>query len=120
MTYEWLQGVLAPENSEGKLSPLRTMFAGGMAGIANWIIAIPPDVLKSRLQTGKIDVTPVILQKMSKRPNVMIFIIHIYFFLTEKAPEGTYPNGVRDVFKVLMREEGVRALYRGAVPVFLR
>ena len=36
------------------------------------------------------------------------------------APEGTYPNGVRDVFKVLMREEGVRALYRGAVPVFLR
>lgn len=36
------------------------------------------------------------------------------------APEGTYPNGVRDVFKVLIREEGVRALYKGAVPVFLR
>ena len=36
------------------------------------------------------------------------------------APEGTYPNGVRDVFKVLMREEGVRALYKGAIPVFLR
>lgn len=53
MTYEWLQVTLAPENSEGKLSPLRTMFAGGMAGIVNWIIAIPPDVLKSRLQTGK-------------------------------------------------------------------
>ena len=52
MTYEWLQVALAPENSDGKLSPIRTMFAGGMAGIANWIIAIPPDVLKSRLQTG--------------------------------------------------------------------
>jgi len=23
-----------------------------MAGIANWLVAIPPDVLKSRLQTG--------------------------------------------------------------------
>ena len=52
MTYEWLQTSLAPANSDGKLSPLRTMFAGGMAGIVNWIIAIPPDVLKSRLQTG--------------------------------------------------------------------
>ena len=52
MTYEWLQVALAPEGSDGKLSPLRTMFAGGMAGIVNWIIAIPPDVLKSRLQTG--------------------------------------------------------------------
>lgn len=87
MTYEWLQVSLAPANSDGKLSPLRTMFAGGMAGIVNWIIAIPPDVLKSRLQT---------------------------------APEGTYPNGVRDVFKVLIREEGVGALYKGAIPVFLR
>lgn len=52
MTYEWLQSALAPKDSDGKLSPLRTMFAGGMAGIVNWIIAIPPDVLKSRLQAG--------------------------------------------------------------------
>ncbi len=55
MTYEWLQIALAPKDAEkGKLSPLRTMLAGGLAGIANWIIAIPPDVLKSRLQTGEI------------------------------------------------------------------
>ena len=31
----------------------RTLFAGGMAGIFNWMVAIPPDVLKSRYQTGK-------------------------------------------------------------------
>jgi solute carrier family 25 carnitine/acylcarnitine transporter 20/29 len=36
------------------LSALKTLFAGGMAGIANWIVAIPPDVLKSRFQTGLI------------------------------------------------------------------
>ena len=35
------------------------------------------------------------------------------------APEGKY-NGVRDVFKVLMREEGIRAMYKGCVPVMLR
>lgn len=87
-TYEWLQIALAPKDKEKSgLSPLRTMLAGGLAGIANWIYAIPPDVLKSRLQA---------------------------------APEGTYPNGMRDVFKTLIREEGVTALYKGAVPVFLR
>ncbi len=35
------------------------------------------------------------------------------------APEGKY-RGVRDVFAHLMREEGIRAMYRGAVPVMLR
>lgn len=34
------------------LNVLQTLFAGGMAGIFNWIVAIPPDVLKSRLQIG--------------------------------------------------------------------
>jgi len=85
MTYEWFRAALIPDPSH--ISPLQTMLAGGLAGIANWIIAIPPDVLKSRLQA---------------------------------APEGTYPGGLRDVFRVLMKEEGIRGLYKGAVPVFLR
>ena len=36
-----------------QLSVGKTLFAGGMAGIFNWMVALPPDVLKSRLQTGK-------------------------------------------------------------------
>lgn len=55
LTYEWFQVALASPESQGQLSPLRTMLAGGMAGITNWIIAIPPDVLKSRLQTGTVN-----------------------------------------------------------------
>ena len=39
--------------SRKDLNPLQTIFAGGMAGVFNWLVAIPPDVLKSRLQTGK-------------------------------------------------------------------
>jgi solute carrier family 25 carnitine/acylcarnitine transporter 20/29 len=51
MSYEWLQNILTPEGKSRKdLSPLRTLFAGGMAGVFNWLVAIPPDVLKSRLQ----------------------------------------------------------------------
>jgi len=38
----------------------------------------------------------------------------------QTAPEGTYPNGVRDVFRHLMRTEGPQALFRGVVPVMLR
>lgn len=87
MTYEWLQKMLAPKDNKSELGIFRTIFAGGMAGIANWLVGIPADVLKSRLQT---------------------------------APEGTYPNGLRDVFSKLMKEEGPLALYRGCTPVMLR
>lgn len=58
-----------------------------MAGVANWLIGMPSDVVKSRLQT---------------------------------APEGTYPNGIRDVLKDLMKNEGPLAFYKGITPVLLR
>ena len=87
MTYEWLQRVLTPEGgSRSDLSVGKTLFAGGMAGIFNWLVAIPPDVLKSRLQT---------------------------------APEGKY-NGIRDVFRETMKNEGPSAFYKGCTPVMLR
>ncbi|XP_062924289.1 protein kinase, cAMP-dependent, regulatory, type II, alpha A isoform X1 [Mobula hypostoma] len=53
MTYEWLKYSLTPEGqSVSDLSVPRILFAGGMAGIFNWAVAIPPDVLKSRFQTA--------------------------------------------------------------------
>lgn len=53
MTYEYFQRILLPEGkSREELSPWRTLFAGGMAGILNWIVAIPSDVLKSKQQTA--------------------------------------------------------------------
>jgi len=87
-SYEWLQQMMVPEGGSRKdLSVSKTLFAGGMAGVFNWMVAIPPDVLKSRLQI---------------------------------APEGMYPNGVRDVFRELMAKEGILALYKGVTPVMLR
>jgi len=48
-TYAVLKRYLTPE---GKTSPgvVATLFAGGMAGIFNWLGCIPIDVLKSKLQ----------------------------------------------------------------------
>ncbi|XP_051865817.1 mitochondrial carnitine/acylcarnitine carrier protein-like [Pristis pectinata] len=42
--------MVSPRRSE--LSAPRILFAGGMAGIFNWVVAIPADVLKSRFQTA--------------------------------------------------------------------
>lgn len=85
MTYEGLKRKMARDGETLNLS--KTIMAGGMAGILNWLVAIPVDVLKSQLQA---------------------------------APEGTYKNGIREVFTRMMRTEGVQGLYRGAIPILIR
>jgi len=50
--YEALKRGLTPKDGKQTLNPLVVIFAGGMAGIANWTVAIPADVVKSRLQTA--------------------------------------------------------------------
>ncbi|OQV21342.1 Mitochondrial carnitine/acylcarnitine carrier protein [Hypsibius exemplaris] len=88
MSYEWLKKATTPAGEDpSKINPLRAIFAGGCAGIVNWLVALPPDVLKSRLQT---------------------------------APDGLYPNGMRDVLRQVIREEGVGGLFKGLTPVMLR
>ncbi|PAV90831.1 hypothetical protein WR25_06268 [Diploscapter pachys] len=85
--YEYLKKKFSGEGSQRTLSPGATLLAGGLAGMANWSVCIPADVLKSRLQT---------------------------------APEGKYPDGIRGVFREVIREEGPRALFKGFAPVMLR
>ncbi|XP_072344048.1 mitochondrial carnitine/acylcarnitine carrier protein-like isoform X2 [Scyliorhinus torazame] len=53
LSYEWLKDILTPKGqSVCDLSAPRILLAGGMAGIFNWMVAIPADVVKSRFQTG--------------------------------------------------------------------
>lgn len=51
LTYEVIKNYIT-ENGKKEATILGTIFAGGSAGIANWIVGMPADVLKSRLQTG--------------------------------------------------------------------
>nr|CAB3266172.1 mitochondrial carnitine/acylcarnitine carrier protein-like [Phallusia mammillata] len=52
-TYEGIKNLLTPAGEDpSKLSIGKVLFAGGMAGIFNWVVAIPADVLKSRFQTA--------------------------------------------------------------------
>jgi len=83
---EALKRLFAAGGDVSEVSAAGKLCAGGLAGVANWMVAIPPDTIKSRLQT---------------------------------APEGKY-SGFMDVYRELMRKEGVLALYRGVAPVMLR
>ncbi|GJJ73468.1 solute carrier family 25 (mitochondrial carnitine/acylcarnitine transporter), member 20/29 [Entomortierella parvispora] len=53
VAYEAIKRSMIPEGkTAADLGVLPVLFAGGMAGVAMWTIAIPPDVLKSRLQSA--------------------------------------------------------------------
>lgn len=52
MTYEWVKEIIVPQDSSSNVKLLGTIMAGGCAGIANWLVGMPADVLKSRLQTA--------------------------------------------------------------------
>lgn len=53
MSYELLKKSITPAGkTPDQLGPGRILFAGGMAGIFNWMVAIAPDTLKSRYQTA--------------------------------------------------------------------
>ncbi|XP_030748616.1 congested-like trachea protein [Sitophilus oryzae] len=51
LTYEVITGYLT-KNGRERISILGTVLAGGTAGIVHWLVGMPPDVLKSRLQTA--------------------------------------------------------------------
>lgn len=53
-SYEFLkrQFMALEGNNSGKPSILSTLMAGGLAGMTNWTVAIPFDVLKSKWQTA--------------------------------------------------------------------
>ncbi|KAM3911580.1 mitochondrial carnitine/acylcarnitine carrier protein-like [Leptodactylus fuscus] len=53
MSYEWMKEKMTPHGGSVRdLSAARILLAGGVAGMCNWVVAIPMDVLKSRFQTA--------------------------------------------------------------------
>jgi len=84
MTYDMLKHQFS---KTGPLTPAKTIIAGGLTGIINWVFVLPLDVVKNRIQA---------------------------------APDGHYPRGARDAWPELIKTEGIRGMYKGMVPVFIR
>lgn len=53
LVYEYIQDVAKANSKTGEINTASTIFAGGAAGMAYWVLGMPADVLKSRLQSGK-------------------------------------------------------------------
>nr|CBE66830.1 CG3476-PA [Drosophila ananassae] len=52
VTYEFLQDLARKKSQTGKISTASTILSGGTAGMVFWTLAVPFDVLKSRLQSA--------------------------------------------------------------------
>lgn len=52
LTYELIKNRLTNSNTT-EMSVAGTIFAGGCAGVSNWLVGMPADVIKSRLQTAR-------------------------------------------------------------------
>ena len=53
MAYYGAYELMKQSFTDGKeLSVAATLTAGGLAGCANWAVAVPPDTIKSRLQSA--------------------------------------------------------------------
>ncbi|EOR01400.1 hypothetical protein E3P92_01563 [Wallemia ichthyophaga] len=52
VSYEQIKKMLTPADSTGELNLGAVLTAGGLAGVTMWSFAIPPDVIKSRIQSA--------------------------------------------------------------------
>lgn len=89
--YEAVKRSFTPEGSTG-LSPLAIVLGGGAAGVANWLVALPFDTIKSRLQA------------------------HV---VTAGAIDAPAPS-MASVARHLVATEGFAGLYRGIAPALAR
>ncbi|RHY82000.1 hypothetical protein DYB37_005845, partial [Aphanomyces astaci] len=89
--YEGVKRALTPAGqSPDELNAFRTFIAGGMAGVINWVVAIPPDVIKSRIQAAP------------------------------EGTYASGFSGIADAYKKLVAAEGHGALFKGVGPAMAR
>lgn len=87
--YEAIKRALTPAG-QTSLSPTAVILGGGFAGVCNWLVALPFDVIKSRIQTADL-----------------------------RGP-GAPRLGMWGTAKQVIAEGGVAGLYRGAGPALIR
>ena len=87
----------------------------------NWLVAIPADVVKSRLQSA-----PNGTYSGMKMNNLRLyFTVKLVFQKAINQSRDIELNwfvcvGTIDCLQQLLKEDGAKGLYRGAVPVLLR
>lgn len=91
LVYEGLKAVLDDDRADAPPSTLPTLVAGGVAGMAAWLVTYPVDVIKSIIQTTPID-----------------------------TPRGHQDRSIRHVALTHMRKYGVSFFFRGLDTALIR
>ncbi|PIO65521.1 hypothetical protein TELCIR_12801, partial [Teladorsagia circumcincta] len=115
---------LQTTHPDQEMTFIQNMNSGALAGVFTTIVMVPGERIKCLLQVqshghapsgvhydGPLDV----VKKLS-----VCIPADVLKSRLQTAPEGKYPDGIRGVFKEVMREEGPRALFKGFTPVMLR
>ncbi|CAH1964491.1 unnamed protein product [Acanthoscelides obtectus] len=117
--------IFGPANGS-QLSYIEYFTAGAFSGIFTTLIMAPGERIKCLLQiqhginAPKVYDGPVDCLKKLYRQGGIQSIYRGSAATMLRAPEGTYKNGIRDVFTQLMKNEGASALYKGITPVLIR
>ncbi|PFX22260.1 Mitochondrial carnitine/acylcarnitine carrier protein [Stylophora pistillata] len=99
-----------PDNS----FPLITICLECLGAAASSFLSLPANALS--LECNEIRLTPPLLKGNGNYCHVGRLI----GLVVRHTPEGTYPRGIRDAFRHLVKEEGVASLFKGVTPVLLR
>lgn len=96
----------------------KTMVAGAVGGAMLWLAIFPADVVKSRIQVcfQKHEIVRAII-KIMKKTRLFLDISYNVFCL-EQVQNLSTPALI--VFKDIVRQEGIGALYNGLTPTLIR
>lgn len=94
ITYEYLLRTLHQSYESQYFKDIKLMFAGGIAGALGWLSTYPFDVIKTRIQSQR-------------------------FISTLEYEQRCYQTIIQ-TFKLILKEEGFKALYRGMNATILR
>ena len=100
-------------SSNGELHLGHFIIAGGIAGIMNW-------VRRASLANSLTHLTRTTRKNDQQVPAIPFDVLKTNY---QTAPMGKYTGcflGSRPVYKAMLAEGGIRALYKGTTPIFIR
>jgi solute carrier family 25 ornithine transporter 2/15 len=111
--YEATRELLASKSqNKDDIGWQKTMIAGAVGGAMLWLAIFPADVVKSRIQVC-------IIITLYKRLCILLLLFSSIFYNFRPQVKNLKAPALM-VFKDIVRQEGIGALYNGLMPTLIR